>query len=292
MNIEKNSEHNTLYITTAELDPSKQGTPSMFHGAVERAFGPRQPRNLWRIDPQGDGMKITILSVSKPNMDNFMRQFGRKGSQPVTEDYLSRISDIRDDMILQFKVTANPTYREYYGPSRPPKILAYTDTEGQLKWLRKAGESHGFKILTGRVLGSGWLDFMHAPLKGKKNRDNVTIATVRFSGTLKITDAEQFRMTLIDGIGRGKAYGAGLLTVTIPESKRKLELLNGYSDQLDDNGYLITEAGLARPEDRRNPLNGMHEEMGPEWIAKLIRRAQSLPLQKPSAASKERVVNG
>ena len=35
----------------------------------------------------------------------------------------------------------------------------------------------------------------------------------RFRGELEITDTEQLRDTLINGMGRGKAYGCGLLTL-------------------------------------------------------------------------------
>lgn len=34
-----------------------------------------------------------------------------------------------------------------------------------------------------------------------------------FEGVLTITEAELFRKALIDGIGRAKAYGCGLMTL-------------------------------------------------------------------------------
>jgi len=36
---------------------------------------------------------------------------------------------------------------------------------------------------------------------------------VTYEGILTVTDKERFRKTLIEGIGREKAYGMGLLTV-------------------------------------------------------------------------------
>ena len=38
-------------------------------------------------------------------------------------------------------------------------------------------------------------------------------AKVTFEGMLKVTDAELFRKTLREGIGKEKAYGCGLMTV-------------------------------------------------------------------------------
>ena len=37
--------------------------------------------------------------------------------------------------------------------------------------------------------------------------------SVTFEGILTVTDAARFRETLTQGLGRGKAYGNGLMTV-------------------------------------------------------------------------------
>lgn len=41
----------------------------------------------------------------------------------------------------------------------------------------------------------------------------VSLLSVTFEGFLTVTDADLFRCTLTEGIGRGKAYGMGMLTV-------------------------------------------------------------------------------
>ena len=50
--------------------------------------------------------------------------------------------------------------------------------------------------------------------KGRsRNAHQVSLYTVTYEGILKITDVGLFRETLLKGIGRGKAYGCGMLTV-------------------------------------------------------------------------------
>lgn len=44
----------------------------------------------------------------------------------------------------------------------------------------------------------------------------VTLLSVTFEGLLEVTDEELFKNMLINGIGRGKAYGMGLMTVMRP----------------------------------------------------------------------------
>ena len=41
----------------------------------------------------------------------------------------------------------------------------------------------------------------------------VTLLAVTYEGVLQVTDAEQFRALLCQGMGRGKAYGLGRMTV-------------------------------------------------------------------------------
>ena len=41
----------------------------------------------------------------------------------------------------------------------------------------------------------------------------MTLLAVTYEGVLQVTDPEAFRNLLCQGMGRGKAYGLGLLTV-------------------------------------------------------------------------------
>ena len=41
----------------------------------------------------------------------------------------------------------------------------------------------------------------------------VRLLSVTFEGVLTVTEAARFRETLTQGLGRGKAYGNGLMTV-------------------------------------------------------------------------------
>ena len=45
----------------------------------------------------------------------------------------------------------------------------------------------------------------------------VSLLSVTYEGVLQITDEEKFCQLLTGGIGRGKAYGLGLMTVMSAE---------------------------------------------------------------------------
>ena len=100
----------------------------------------------------------------------------------------------------------------------------------QLNWLYKQSERAGFSLAPRiddnvtdeerarwniadqpQVL-ERWTDAFR---RDKKNRKTppVRISKARFAGTLEVTDPERLRTTLTQGIGRGRAYGCGLLTL-------------------------------------------------------------------------------
>jgi CRISPR system Cascade subunit CasE len=63
----------------------------------------------------------------------------------------------------------------------------------------------------GRTIG-------HREHGGGERRQRMTFGTVLFEGLLRVTDVERFRTTLASGIGSGKAYGFGLLSIAAPRA--------------------------------------------------------------------------
>lgn len=49
-----------------------------------------------------------------------------------------------------------------------------------------------------------------------RTKKTITLLSVTFEGLLTVTDELCFRQTLLEGLGRGKAFGMGLLTVIRP----------------------------------------------------------------------------
>ena len=120
---------------------------------------------------------------------------------------------------LRFRLRANPTRRvnrsRAGSDSLAGKRVELRDEESQRKWLteRKAGQC-GFRVLDLQVRAGDAL----GPKQGGWRREadarrKLTFATVVFDGVLEVTDAERFRAALRQGIGPGKAYGFGLLSI-------------------------------------------------------------------------------
>ncbi len=204
-----------MYLSRIPLDISNRKTqialvsPNKFHGAIEESFDEKQERNLWRIDVLQGKTYLLILSRIKPDLEYIAEQFGKKDDCGETKTYEALLNRIRKDSIWQFRLVANPT-RSVKSENGRGKVTAHTVEAFQLEWLNKQSVKKGFRVLpdTLRVTGANWKIFY------KKNRkQQVRLLEVAYEGKLKVENVEVFINTLINGIGREKAYGMGLLTI-------------------------------------------------------------------------------
>jgi len=218
-----------MYLSRIALDIAKRDTmlalqnPAMLHGAVERAFEPRTQRALWRLDRFAGQQYLLLLSPEQPNCTDLIRQFGT-GAPAETRDYAPLLDRITPGSVWQFRLHANPTYSTF-DPQERGKVYAcllmrktrepapgQPEPKTQVGWLMKQGEQHGFTVEEQEIsiLRNQWYTFW------KKTGGRVRLLGVTYEGRLTVTDADKFREALMAGIGRGKAYGMGLLTVMHP----------------------------------------------------------------------------
>lgn len=117
---------------------------------------------------------------------------------------------IKNGSKWQFRLKANPVVYKKIAQSKRGKPVAHITTAYQEEWLEKQAAKHGFVLEEDQwlVTESKWYRFR----KGD-SRQYVRILAVTYEGILTVTDAECFQLSLMQGIGRGKAYGLGMLTV-------------------------------------------------------------------------------
>jgi CRISPR system Cascade subunit CasE len=148
---------------------------------------------------------LLLLSRDKPDFFTFSGQFGIAGQAWETRDYTSLLERLNEGQTWRFKLTANPTHSgSNYGDKRG-KIYAHMTIERQEEWFTNQAEKYGFSAqfaVTERDLKIFY-----------RNNNRVTLNTVTFEGILRIDNVQLLRSAMIDGIGRGKAYGCGLLTL-------------------------------------------------------------------------------
>lgn len=172
------------------------GFPDNLEAATERV--------LYRLDQMERGNQIWLLVQSHLEPDwsgldvTYLAQTDR--DNPAVKQFnLEPIPGQR----LTFRLRANPT-RRLVQPAGNGKRVGIYKVDEQIQWLNRKAENGGFVIES--VLPT-------QQQRADDRKRDLKFLSVQFDGILQVTDAEQFAMALANGIGSGKAFGFGLLSV-------------------------------------------------------------------------------
>jgi CRISPR system Cascade subunit CasE len=192
--------------------------PNIIHGILSAAFpdkrSDRANENLWRVDNLGDDRALIIVSANSPNRELITSKIGATKIQTdinnknnedkrkdKTLDYAPLLEQLESGQSWKFRLCANPVKHKKI-PGVRGKICALNSVPQQLEWLDRQGTKYGFAVKGCSIIKD------ERQIFGK-----VHLRAVTFEGLLTITDSEVFYNALTKGIGRGKAYGCGLLTI-------------------------------------------------------------------------------
>jgi CRISPR system Cascade subunit CasE len=204
---------------------------------------------LYRLDahPRTGQAILLVQSAAAPDWSRLPHDYLLPVQDDQTNPAIKSVADayaaIRAGDELLFRLRANPTKRlpPSTGPDgvrRDGKRVELRTEEDQLTWLVRKGVEAGFALLDATVR-SGLPDVRpgyrppdapdaraHSVGKvhgrrsdpspssgGAATRRTMTFGDVLFEGRLRVLDPDAFRRALALGIGPGKAYGFGLLSV-------------------------------------------------------------------------------
>jgi CRISPR system Cascade subunit CasE len=183
-------------------------------------FGPQQVHVaraadagfLFRIDPRPGGrVVILVQSAVKPDWNYAFRNAGYLLAAPP--EVKSFDPCFSEEQHLRFRLVANPTRKidTKSGPDgrRRNGKRVQVPTDQFHEWLARRAEPAGFSIDKNSTTVQPAYIYVNKTQGGYGQR----LRSVRYDGILKITDPARFRETLVHGIGPGKAFGFGLLSV-------------------------------------------------------------------------------
>jgi CRISPR system Cascade subunit CasE len=239
-----------IYLTKMILNPlsrrvfTEVGNPQQLHKTISRGFPAienpvdakhherKTPRNeysiLHRLDIDINRGKAFLLvqSTREPDWSFLDGEFADEIKIKEVED---KYQAIKNGMNLIFRLQANPTKRigksdaqakDKFKPSGNKTIRRRVELrtdEERTDWLARQGERFGFQIANLKIEPAvrNVMSAKEEKISFRKNREKteITYGSVVFEGVLQVTDADIFREALINGIGQGKAYGFGLLSV-------------------------------------------------------------------------------
>lgn len=200
------------------------GNRQEMHKAVLQAFPPdaveeADGRVLWRLDSEKHRHTLYVVSPVEPDFTHIMEKAGWVSQTWSSISYDSFLQKLRVGQQWGFRLQANPVKRQFVSGGRG-KILPHVTPDQQIQWLVERSGDLGFSLLdveSERALVSVTrqedLRFSRHDKNLGGRRKQVTLRNVQFDGVLKVTDANMLSSTLTGGIGKGKAYGCGLLTL-------------------------------------------------------------------------------
>lgn len=211
------------------LVPGEAGPQaSVAHRMVWTLFAddPDRKRDfLWRQEAPG---RFLTLSARRPREDSPLFAVESKAFAPA----------LRPGDRLGFALRANPTVQAH-GPddrswrsdvvmhalqmvsspdraARRPTVIR----DAGAAWLARQGERHGFAPDQERLAVDGYeqhklprADQYEKPRQHEKRQRPIRFSTLDFEGLLTVTEPEAFVAKLLQGFGRARAFGYGLMLI-------------------------------------------------------------------------------
>jgi CRISPR system Cascade subunit CasE len=223
-----------MFLSRVPLNPARAGTrkflssPQASHAAVMAAFPPGQAigpssgsgRVLWRIDRRDTDIDLYVVSPTEPDFTHVVEQAGWPTTTAwATRKYTPLLNNLADEQQWHFRLTANPIRaaidRTADGPLTRGKPTGLTAAD-QMSWLQTKTDNNGFRLGICRSSQGDIPDatiMQRSTLRFRRGPGTITLSTATYEGILVVTDPQKLRAALINGIGRAKGYGCGLLTL-------------------------------------------------------------------------------
>ncbi|MGW6511070.1 type I-E CRISPR-associated protein Cas6/Cse3/CasE [Streptomyces niveus] len=161
---------------------------------------------LYRLEPAAEPV-VFVQTTHHPDLTALPRHYATAKSHDLT----AMFTGLQPGLLVHYRITAAPlanrsatAVRNPVTGSRRGKHTPLTGDAALAWWHRRATEA-GLEILTG-----------HGTPRPFPRRDTTTgphYRLTQFNGTARITDPHLLAHALTKGIGKGKPYGAGLLSL-------------------------------------------------------------------------------
>jgi CRISPR system Cascade subunit CasE len=215
-----------MYLSRLILNPRNRrvqrevAEPYQMHRSLMQAFPDDlkegQERVLFRLETQRDGgLALLVQSWTLPDWSWLAEPEARGYLLPVGEPNPAVKSfdlDLAPGQRLAFRLRANPTVKRKFESGDHKRVGLY-DEEGQIEWLKRKGEGGGFRLLSARTSDQ---EDVKGTVRRQGKKHTLKLAAVQFDGLLEVTDPERLRDTVRQGIGSGKGFGFGLLSLARP----------------------------------------------------------------------------
>jgi CRISPR system Cascade subunit CasE len=171
---------------------------------------------LFRIDPQPGGrVVILVQSAAKPDWEYAFHNAGYLlAAAPEVKSFDPHF---QVGQMLRFRVLANPTRRisknskDSKGNPVQEKWIGKrvpVPSNQLVEWLSRRAEKAGFSLVQESITVQPGYIYWKMP-----HKDGKRLLCARYDGILQLADPVRFQEALVGGLGPGKAFGFGLLSI-------------------------------------------------------------------------------
>lgn len=160
---------------------------------------------LYRIEEDYYQPQLLVQTAVEPNLTRLPPDTG----QARTKNLAGLLESLRPHATVHYRLIANTSKRLYIKPENRIKknapAIALWGVAAEQWWTDRAGRC-GLRLQTVQMNSADYL-------QGRNGDRLIKHAANRFDGTAVVTDPAALRTAILTGIGRGKAYGCGLLSI-------------------------------------------------------------------------------
>ncbi|MFF1560982.1 type I-E CRISPR-associated protein Cas6/Cse3/CasE [Streptomyces sp. NPDC058279] len=160
---------------------------------------------LYRIETTPDTTTVLLQATAPLDDKALPAEYGHI----EIKDLSTMFAALRPDLAVRYRITVNPSRRERLPleqKNQRGKVIPLSGPDADQWWTRRAEEA-GLRLKT----------LLPIPVESARRRGNPTTPLrhnlIRYDGTATVAEPLALTNALLTGIGRGKPYGAGLLTL-------------------------------------------------------------------------------
>lgn len=207
------SSRQRLHAAVLACNPPQPSADSPLPAALEQETAIPEGRVLWRLDQSRHETILYTVTPARPDFTSLVEQAGWPDSEQTarTADYTGFLDHLEAGQRWGFRLTGNavrsiPSPDQGDGHRARGVRVAHVTVPQKEQWFAKQATKFGFTPDRATVVGMEKLRF-------QRGSGIVTLDATAFEGALTVTDPSVLRRGLSNGIGKGKAYGLGLLTL-------------------------------------------------------------------------------
>ena len=166
---------------------------------------------LFRVETAANSVRILIQSSIQPDLSRLPPRYGHAETAQL-DSFLQMLAN---GMTVRYRITANPSKqlpRGHSGPGHPGQRIALRGAQAEA-WWRKRADHAGLTLTNLVMLPRQDLVGQQTGQIPKPGKKEIRHAAAQYDGTATIRDIDTVRGAIGNGIGRGKPYGCGLLSL-------------------------------------------------------------------------------